>query len=249
MSGYFSARSGQGAGGEVMLYVENLNQYYGSSRTLRDVSFQAPAGTVTALLGRNGVGKTTLLKCLMGVLPVAGGRIMLEGKDVTGLPPYARVRLGMGYVPQGREIFPRLTVEENLLLGLASKKNGAAADIPAEIFDMFPVLRSMLHRRGGDLSGGQQQQLAIARALAMRPKLLVLDEPTEGIQPSIIKEIERVIRGLAQRGDMAILLVEQYYDFARELADHYVVLQRGVVVKSGAASSMERDDVRGFLAV
>jgi urea transport system ATP-binding protein len=231
-----------------MLLVENLNQYYGSSRTLRDVSFEAPAGTVTALLGRNGVGKTTLLKCLMGVLPAASGRVLLDGQDVTALPPYARVGLGLGYVPQGREIFPRLTVEENLLMGLASKRNRSAR-IPQDIFDMFPMLRTMLRRRGGDLSGGQQQQLAIGRALAMKPRVLILDEPTEGIQPSIIKEIEGVIRRLARQGDMAILLVEQYYDFARHLADQYVVLRRGEVVKSGSGKSMESDNVRSYLAV
>jgi urea transport system ATP-binding protein len=232
-----------------MLKVENLNQYYGSSHTLRDVGFEVPTGGVTALLGRNGVGKTTLLKCLMGVLPVAGGRIALDGQDITRLPPYSRVRLGMGYVPQGREIFPRLTVEENLLMGLASKSNGSAQNIPAEIYEMFPVLRSMKNRRGGDLSGGQQQQLAIGRALAMKPKVLILDEPTEGIQPSIIKDIERVIKALSERGDMAILLVEQYYDFARELADQYVVLQRGEVVKSGSGEHMEADNVRAYLSV
>jgi urea transport system ATP-binding protein len=155
----------------------------------------------------------------------------------------------MGYVPQGREIFPRLTVEENLVMGLASKASGTMRDMPAEIYDMFPVLKSMKSRRGGDLSGGQQQQLAIGRALAMKPKVLILDEPTEGIQPSIIKDIERVIKTLCERGDMAILLVEQYYDFARELADHYVVLQRGEVVKRGAGADMETDGVRGFMAV
>jgi urea transport system ATP-binding protein len=232
-----------------VLSVRNLNQYYGSSHTLRDVSFDVPTGAVTTLLGRNGVGKTTLLRCLMGVVPAANGSMTLDNADIGGLPPYARVRLGMGYVPQGREIFPRLTVEENLRMGLASKKRGSADDIPGEIFDMFPVLRSMLHRRGGDLSGGQQQQLAIGRALAMKPKILILDEPTEGIQPSIIKDIERVIRGLAERGDMAILLVEQYYDFAKELAHHYVVLQRGEVVKSGSGADMDADGVRGYLSV
>src|SRR5882724_4597756 len=232
-----------------MLKVEKLNQFYGSSQTLRNVGFEVPTGAVTALLGRNGVGKTTLLKWLVGVLPVASGSIALDGQEVSTLPPYARVRLGMGYVPQGREIFPRLTVEENLMMGLASRKNGAAKDIPGEIYEMFPVLKTMRNRRGGDLSGGQQQQLAIGRALAMKPKVLILDEPTEGIQPSIIKDIERVIKTLAGRGDMAILLVEQYYDFARELADHYVVLQRGEVVKSGSGEDMETDGVRGFMAV
>jgi urea transport system ATP-binding protein len=232
-----------------MLVVENLNQYYGSSQTLRDVSFQAPVGAVTALLGRNGVGKTTLLKCLMGVLPVAKGRVTLDGKDITGAAPYTRVQLGIGYVPQGREIFPRLTVQENLLMGLAARSGAAASRIPGEIFEMFPVLKTMLHRRGGDLSGGQQQQLAIARALAMKPRLLILDEPTEGIQPSIIKDIERVIRALAARGEMAILLVEQYYDFARQLASNYLVLRRGEVVKSGSGQEMERDNVRAYLAL
>jgi len=232
-----------------MLKVEKLNQFYGSSQTLRNVSFEVPTGAVTALLGRNGVGKTTLLKCLMGALPVASGSIALDGQEVSTLPPYARVRLGVGYVPQGREIFPRLTVEENLMMGLASRKNGTAKDIPGEIYEMFPVLKTMRNRRGGDLSGGQQQQLAIGRALAMKPKVLILDEPTEGIQPSIIKDIERVIQGLSDRGDMGILLVEQYYDFARELADNYVVLRRGEVLMSGAGADMETDNVRSFLSV
>jgi urea transport system ATP-binding protein len=232
-----------------MLKVEKLNQFYGSSQTLRNVSFEVPTGAVTALLGRNGVGKTTLLKCLMGVLPVASGSIALDGREVSTLPPYARVRLGVGYVPQGREIFPRLTVEENLMMGLASRKNGTAKDIPGEIYEMFPVLKTMRNRRGGDLSGGQQQQLAIGRALAMKPKVLILDEPTEGIQPSIIKDIERVIQALSDRGDMGILLVEQYYDFARELADNYVVLRRGEVLMSGAGADMETDNVRSFLSV
>jgi urea transport system ATP-binding protein len=233
----------------ALLEVEGIHTAYGSSRVLFGITLDIKAGECVCLLGRNGVGKTTLLKCLMGVLPVAGGRITLDGQDVTRMPPYARVRLGMGYVPQGREIFPRLTVVENLMMGRASKANGGAQSIPAEIYEMFPVLKSMKGRRGGDLSGGQQQQLAIGRALAMKPKVLILDEPTEGIQPSIIKDIERVIKTLSERGDMAILLVEQYYDFARELADHYVVLQRGEVVKSGSGEDMETDDVRSFMAV
>lgn len=232
-----------------MLKIENLNQYYGSSHTLRDITFDVPAGGVTAILGRNGVGKTTLLKCLMGVIPLSGGRIVMDGSDVSAATPHARARLGMAYVPQGREIFPRLTVEENLLMGMATKKRASRATIPSEIFDMFPVLKDMLQRRGGDLSGGQQQQLAIGRALAMSPLLLILDEPTEGIQPSIIKDIEKVIRTLGQRGDMAILLVEQYYDFARDLADRYVVLRRGEVVKYGLGESMEQDGVRGYLSI
>jgi len=232
-----------------MLQVEKLNQFYGSSHTLRDVSFSVPTGAVTTLLGRNGVGKTTLLKCIMGVLPSKSGRVVLDEQDISGMPPHGRAHRGMAYVPQGREIFPRLTVEENLLMGLATKKRGHGAVIPPEIFDMFPVLQSMLNRRGGDLSGGQQQQLAIGRALAMSPKILILDEPTEGIQPSIIKDIERVIRALAQRGDMAILLVEQYYDFARDLADHYLVMRRGEIVKSGLGSTMDTDNVRSYLSV
>lgn len=232
-----------------MLTVTGLNHYYGGSHTLRDIGFEVPAGGCTALLGRNGVGKTTLLKCLMGVERVAAGRIEFDGRDITRLAPHQRARAGIAYVPQGREIFPRLTVEENLLTGFATQRGKSARDFPAEIFEMFPVLKEMLGRRGGDLSGGQQQQLAIARALLARPKLLILDEPTEGIQPSIIKDIERVIRSLAARGDMAILLVEQYYDFAAALAAQYVVMARGEVVKHGAGRDMEKDNVRGLLAL
>ncbi len=230
-----------------MLSVQGLNQYYGGSHTLRDVGFDVPAGACTALLGRNGVGKTTLLKCLMGVLPVRSGKIGFAGSSIANLPPYARAALGIGYVPQGRDIFPRLSVQENLQMGLASKKNGSK--VPDFVFDMFPVLKQMLNRRGGDLSGGQQQQLAIGRALAMRPRLLILDEPTEGIQPSIIKDIERAIRSLVAAGDIAILLVEQYYDFAKSLADHYVVLSRGEVVARGLGADMDRDNVHAHLAV
>ena len=230
-----------------MLSISGLNQYYGGSHILRDVAFDIPMGACTTVLGRNGVGKTTLLKCLVGLLPIRSGSLTLDGKNISALPPYERARLGIGYVPQGREIFPRLTVEENLLMGLASKPGGGK--VPARIFDMFPVLKDMLHRRGGDLSGGQQQQLAIGRALAAGPKLLILDEPTEGIQPSIIKDIGRVISTLAQSGEMAILLVEQYYDFARELADHYVVMSRGEVVKAGRGSEMDTKNVKGMLAI
>jgi urea transport system ATP-binding protein len=232
-----------------MLSVSGLNQYYGGSRTLRDLSFEIPRGACTALLGRNGVGKSTLLKCLMGVLPVESGTVAFQGRDITRLPPHARVALGMAYVPQGREIFARLTVEENLLMGLASKKNGAARNIDPKIYAMFPVLKDMLRRRGGDLSGGQQQQLAIARALLAEPALLILDEPTEGIQPSIIKEIERVIRILSQRGDIAILLVEQYYEFAQALADHFIVMSRGDIVLSGPGREMGSRNVRAFLSL
>jgi urea transport system ATP-binding protein len=230
-----------------MLTISGLNQYYGGSHILRDVSFEVPMGACTAVLGRNGVGKTTLLKCLVGLVPLRSGTLTFAGRDIAALPPYARARLGIGYVPQGREIFPRLTVEENLLMGLATQARGAK--IPPRIFDMFPVLKDMLQRRGGDLSGGQQQQLAIGRALAAGPKLLILDEPTEGIQPSIIKDIERVIASLAKSGEMAILLVEQYYDFARTLADQYVVMSRGEVVKSGNGADMERDNVKSMLAI
>lgn len=225
-----------------MLTIQNINQYYGGSHILRDVSLEAKAGEVTVILGRNGVGKTTLLKSLMGLVPIKTGSIALEGRPIHTRTPYERARAGIGFVPQGREIFARLTVEENLRMGLATRSGGTP--IPAELFELFPVLKQMLHRRGGDLSGGQQQQLAIARALAAGPKLLVLDEPTEGIQPSIIKDIGRVIRMLAQRGDMAILLVEQYYDFAQELADAYVVMERGEVVARGRGKDMEADGVR-----
>ena len=230
-----------------MLSVGNLNQYYGGSHTLRDVTFDVPAGGRTALLGRNGVGKTTLLKCLMGLVPSRSGSITFDGRDIRALPPYARAALGVGYVPQGRDIFPRLTVAENLEMGLAARRRGGG--VPGFIFEMFPVLKDMLGRRGGDLSGGQQQQLALGRALAMRPRLLILAEPTEGIQPSIIKDIERAIRSLTAAGEMAILLVEQYYDFARSLADHYVVLSRGEVVKAGRGADMADDEVRRFLSV
>jgi urea transport system ATP-binding protein len=230
-----------------MLNVKNINQYYGGSHILRDVSLQCTKGKVTVLLGRNGVGKTTLLKSLMGLVPIKTGSITLDGKDIQKSTPYERARAGLGFVPQGREIFGRLTVEENLRMGLAYRKAGTP--IPPELFDLFPVLKQMLGRRGGDLSGGQQQQLAIARALAPKPRVLILDEPTEGIQPSIIKDIGRVIRMLADRGDMAILLVEQYYDFARELADDYVVMERGAVRAFGKGSNMEVDRVRELVAI
>ncbi len=230
-----------------MLNLEGINQYYGGSHILRDVSFDAAPGEVTVILGRNGVGKTTLLKSLMGLVPVKTGTIKLDGGDITQGTSYERVRQGIGYVPQGREIFGRLTVEENLRMGLAYKP--ARTPIPAELFELFPVLKAMLHRRGGDLSGGQQQQLAIARALAAGPKLLVLDEPTEGIQPSIIKDIGRVIRMLADRKTMAIVLVEQYYDFAAELADQYLVMERGEIVQRGHGCDMEADAVRQRMSI
>jgi urea transport system ATP-binding protein len=238
-----------------LLVVEGLNQYYGGSHILRNVALEAVAGEVTVILGRNGVGKTTLLKSLMGVVPVRSGRVSLAGADITHDTPYQRVRRGIGYVPQGREIFSRLTVQENLAMGLAYKRGGTV--LPKELFELFPVLKQMLNRRGGDLSGGQQQQLAIARALAAGPSLLVLDEPTEGIQPSIIKDIGRVIRMLADTGlpidgkpqRMAIVLVEQYYDFAAELADRYLVMERGEVVQRGRGADMEREGVRARMSI
>jgi len=230
-----------------MLEVQGLNQFYGGSHILRDLGFQARIGEVTVVLGRNGVGKTTLLKSLMGVVPVKTGTITLDGRDITRAAPYERVRAGVGYVPQGREIFGRLTVEDNLRMGLATRPAGSA--IPAELFELFPVLQQMLQRRGGDLSGGQQQQLAIARALAAGPKLLMLDEPTEGIQPSIIKDIGRVIRMLADRKTMAIVLVEQYYDFAAELADQYLVMERGQIVARGRGADMASDGVRQRMSI
>ncbi len=230
-----------------MLRVQDLDQYYGGSHILRHLGFEARVGEVTVVLGRNGVGKTTLLKSLMGLVPVRSGTIALDGQDITHAPPYERVRRGIGYVPQGREIFGRLTVEENLRMGLASRPGGTP--VPAELFELFPVLRQMIGRRGGDLSGGQQQQPAIARALAASPKLLLLDEPTEGIQPSIIKDIGRVIRLLAERKTMAIVLVEQYYDFAAELADHYLVMERGEIVMRGRGADMARDGVRERLSL
>ena len=230
-----------------MLEVKDINQYYGGSHILRGVSFEAKLGEVTVILGRNGVGKTTLLKSLMGVVPVKAGSISLDGQDITHVPSYERVKRGVGYVPQGREIFNRLTVEENLRMGLATKPG--ATQVPAELFELFPVLKQMIHRRGGDLSGGQQQQLAIARALAAGPKLLMLDEPTEGIQPSIIKDIGRVIRMLADRKTMAIVLVEQYYDFAAELADQYLVMERGEIVLRGRGADMAADGVRDRMSI
>ncbi len=235
-----------------MLRVERLNQYYGGSHTLRDVTLDVPAGKVTALLGRNGMGKTTLLRCLMGLLPARTGRILMDGQDLARLRPDQRARAGIGYVPQGREIFPRLTVAENLRIAVeatpAGRRDGARG-VPDWVFETFPVLQEFARRRGGDLSGGQQQQLAIARALVTRPRLLVLDEPTEGISPIVIQQIEKVSGSLAQQRTMAILLVEQYYDFARTLADRYFVIQRGEIVRAGEGSRMEAEGVRELLAV
>jgi urea transport system ATP-binding protein len=239
-----------------MLKIEGVNQYYGGSHILRGVSMEAKLGEVTVILGRNGVGKTTLLKSLMGVVPVKTGSILLDGQTITKDTPYERVRKGVGYVPQGREIFGRLTVQENLRMGLAYKSG--STPIPPELFELFPVLKQMINRRGGDLSGGQQQQLAIARALAAGPKLLILDEPTEGIQPSIIKDIGRVIRMLADKGlnsgtsggqKMAIVLVEQFYDFAAELADQYIVMERGEIIQRGRGANMEAEGVRRLMSI
>jgi urea transport system ATP-binding protein len=230
-----------------LLEVKEVHQYYGGSHILRGINLDARLGKVTVLLGRNGVGKTTLLKSLMGLVPIRSGSITFNGERIEKVTSYERARAGIGFVPQGREIFSRLTVEDNLRMGLAYKS--ASTPIPAELFDLFPVLKQMINRRGGDLSGGQQQQLAIARALAAKPKLLILDEPTEGIQPSIIKDIGRVIRMLVDRGDMAIVLCEQYYDFAQELADDYLVMQRGEVIARGPGSEMAEKGISQLVAI
>lgn len=232
-----------------MLQISQLHQYYAGSHILRGLSFEAKVGEVTCLLGRNGVGKTTLLRCLMGLLPTREGSVHWEGQAITALKPHQRVQAGIAYVPQGREIFPRLSVEENLLMGLSRFSAGQAKSVPPFIYELFPVLLQMKQRRGGDLSGGQQQQLAIGRALASQPRLLILDEPTEGIQPSVIKEIGAVISKLAARGDMAILLVEQFYDFAAELADQYLVMSRGEIVQAGRGENMEAEGVRGLVTI
>jgi urea transport system ATP-binding protein len=232
----------------TMLRVEDVSLHYGASQALRGVSLDVAQGEVTCVLGRNGVGKTSLLRAIVGHRPISGGAIVLGDRDLAGIKTDERARLGIAYVPQGREIFPLLTVRENLETGYAGRPR-AKRSIPDEIFELFPVLKSMLGRRGGDLSGGQQQQLAIGRALVTRPRLLVLDEPTEGIQPSIIKDIGRAISYLRGRGDMAILLVEQYFDFARELADRFVVMERGEIVEAGDRAALEGDDVRQRLAI
>ena len=234
-----------------MLHIDQIHQYYGGSHILRGVSLEAKAGEITVVLGRNGVGKTTLLKSLMGLVPIRTGQITFKGHAITKATPYERARAGIGYEPQGREIFARLTVHENLLMGLATRK--ASTPIPLQLYELFPVLKQMLGRRGGDLSGGQQQQLAIARALASSPQLLVLDEPTEGIQPNIIKDIGRVLQKLAREGlngdPMAIVLVEQYYDFAEELADRYLVMERGEVIARGPGTEMAEKGIRQLVAI
>src|ERR1700691_2154470 len=231
-----------------MLAVKDVNLFYGASQALRGVSVSAGLGRVTCVLGRNGVGKSSLPRGVIGLQAIASGRVAWEGAEISSLPPYERARRGIGYVPQGREIFGRLTVKENLETGFAPLPR-AERVVPDEIYDLFPVLKGMLRRRGGDLSGGQQQQLAIARALITKPRLLILDEPTEGIQPSIIKDIGRVIRTLAQSGRMAILWVEQYFEFARDLADDFAVMDRGEVVLAGAAADMVESDVRRYLTL
>lgn len=232
----------------MALEVRSVDLFYGASQALRGVSLTAAIGQVTCLLGRNGVGKTSALRAIVGQHPVRGGSVAWNGASIVGMAPHRRARLGIAYVPQGREIFPLLTVEENLRTGFAAVGREQRF-VPDEVLDLFPVLRGMMRRRGGDLSGGQQQQLAIARALVARPKLLVLDEPTEGIQPSIIKDIGRVIAALRDRGDMAILLVEQYYEFARDLADRFAVMERGEIVLSGSRTEMGESDVRRYLTV
>ena len=231
-----------------MLRVQEVQLYYGASHALRGVGVEARAGQITCVLGRNGVGKTSLLKAILGLQPIRSGSITFDGADITALPTHARAARGIAYVPQGREIFPLLTVEENLKTGFAALAPSDRA-IPSEVFDLFPVLKQMLRRRGGDLSGGQQQQLAIARALVTRPRLLILDEPTEGIQPSIIKQIEQVLRHLVAKGGMAMMLVEQYFEFARDLADRYAVMDRGEIVLAGARDTMREADVRRHLTV
>lgn len=231
-----------------MLQVDDIHLRYGASQVLRGVSLVVDKGQVTCVLGRNGVGKTSLMRAILGLQAVSQGRIRWEGEDITGLPAHRRARLGFGNVPQGREIFPRLTVEENLRTGFPALP-ASLRTVPDQVFQLFPVLKDILRRRGGDLSGGQQQQLAIARALVLRPRLLILDEPTEGIQPSIIKDIKRVIQGLAQEGRMAILLVEQYFDFAHDLADRLVVMDRGESVLAGRKGELLERDVRRHLTV
>jgi urea transport system ATP-binding protein len=231
-----------------MLKVENIDLYYGAAQALRDVSVTAEAGQVTCVLGRNGVGKTSLLRSISGRQGIRSGAILWEGRDISRLRPDARAKVGVATVPQGREIFPLLTVKENLETGFALLPRRERA-IPDEVFDLFPVLGEMMHRRGGDLSGGQQQQLAIGRAMVTRPKLLLMDEPTEGIQPSVIKDIGRAISYLRDQGTMAIVLVEQFFDFAIALANQVAVMDRGRVVLAGARDALDEDEVRRWMTV
>ena len=232
-----------------LLALSHISKRYPAVLANDAIDLNVMPKQIHAILGENGAGKSTLMKIIYGAVQPDAGSIHFDGKDISKLAPHARAALGMAYVPQGREIFARLTVEENILMGMATKPSQQAKRIKNEIFDLFPVLRTMLSRRGGDLSGGQQQQLAIARALVAEPKLIIFDEPTEGIQPSIIKDIGRVIRLLRDRGDIAILLCEQYFDFARELADHFVVLSRGEVVAQGDQTQMDSEDVKRHLSV
>lgn len=235
-------------GTEPLLAARGLGVYYGESQVLRDVDIDLRPGRITALMGRNGVGKTTLLKTLTGLLPARAGEIKFGGKPLKGLPPEKRARMGLAYVPQGREIFPKLTIEENLLMGLEARTDGLKKIPKDEIYSLFPFLATMEKRLGGNLSGGQQQQLAIGRALVGNPKVLLLDEPTEGIQPSIINDIERVLTGLKERGTMAILLVEQYLDFARRLGDDYYIMERGSMVLSGDIAGLTEENIKKHLA-
>jgi urea transport system ATP-binding protein len=230
-----------------MLKVQQVNQFYGGSHILRDVSFVVPEHTLTVLMGRNGVGKTTMVKTLMGVVPMKSGEIVFNGESIGQLAPYERVEKGIAYVPQGRDIFPRLTVEENLLIGAAAHK--APKQVPQAIYDLFPVLKEMTTRNGGDLSGGQQQQLAIGRALMSHPKMIILDEPTEGIQPNIIQQIGKTLVKLVKEQGITILLIEQYLDFIRDVADKYVVMSRGEIVASGDGQNIDRDGVARLVAV
>ena len=230
---------------ETTLAVEELDVHYGGSRILRDISLQVLGGSIVAVMGRNGVGKTTLLKAIMGLLTPSKGRVFFAGEDVTALTADKRTRRGLGYVPQGREIFPQLTVRENLEIGLQAR--GGGREVPEEVFTLFPVLADMQERMGGNLSGGQQQQLAIARALVGEPKVLMLDEPTEGIQPSIILEIEKVLLQLKERGEFAIVLVEQYFDFARQIADHFFLMDRGSILLQGTADELSDESIKTHL--
>jgi urea transport system ATP-binding protein len=231
-----------------MLTIVDLSLHYGASQALRGVALEAHAGEITCVLGRNGVGKTSLLRAIVGHRPISGGSIRFGGRSLAGLKPYERAALGIAYVPQGREIFPLLTVKENLETGFACLPRRERR-IPDDVFELFPVLKTMLHRRGGDLSGGQQQQLAIARALVTRPRLILLDEPTEGIQPSIIKDIGRAIGYLRAKGGLAIVLVEQYFEFARDLADRFVVMDRGEIVETGDREALQGEAIRRRLAI
>jgi urea transport system ATP-binding protein len=242
------ATAGIVGGGDSLLSIKGLDVYYGESQVLRDLHLELKPGTITALMGRNGVGKTTLLKAIMGLLPARKGDLIFRGDRINGLPPEKRARAGIAYVPQGREIFPKLTIEENLRIGLEARPERLKKIPEDEVFGLFPFLKDMRKRLGGNLSGGQQQQLAIARALIGKPKVLLLDEPTEGIQPSIIQDIEKVLFGLKEKGDISILLVEQYLDFARRLGDRYYIMQRGAMVQSGKTSELTEESVKKHLA-